>query len=66
MDLSSGTAGEIWSYRSGNRSGALGDVQRIPNGNTLVTYSSDGEIHEVTPSKELIRSISVDGLGYAD
>jgi hypothetical protein len=28
----------------------LGDVQRLRNGNTLITFSTGGFIHEVSPS----------------
>ncbi|MBN2717022.1 MAG: aryl-sulfate sulfotransferase [Deltaproteobacteria bacterium] len=66
LDITAGSINEIWYYASENRSLALGDVQRLPNGNTLVTYSSAGVIHEVTSSGELVRRIDIDGLGYAD
>lgn len=66
LDLSSAAAFEIWSCKGGAISLALGDVQRISNGNTLVTYSLAGKIHEVAPSKALIRSISVEGIRYTN
>ncbi len=66
LDLSAETVGETWRYKSGSNSFALGDVQRIAKGNTLVTYSSAGEIHEVSPAADRVRVISVDGLGYAN
>ena len=38
---------EAWRYDGGVGSSSLGDVQRLGNGNTLVTYSNAGIIHEV-------------------
>ena len=66
LSSSAGTADEIWRYQGQTYSAALGDVQRLPSGNTLVTYSIAGDLTEVSPSKEIVRTITVDGLGYAD
>ncbi len=66
LDLDAKSALKIWSYKSETSSFVLGDVQRLEGGNTLVTYSAAGKIHEVTPSGNRVRSISVDALGYAD
>jgi hypothetical protein len=43
----------------------LGDVQRLPNGNTLITYSTAGEILEVDPSWAPVQTIT-GTQGYAD
>lgn len=45
------TAEEVWSYvrEPSVYVYAKGDVERLTNGNTLVTWSSSGEIQEVTP-----------------
>jgi len=43
----------------------LGDVQRLPNGNTLVTFSTAGQIVEVDPSWNVVRSLT-GNFGYAD
>lgn len=45
---------EVWRYDSGDSSANLGDVQRLPGGNTLVTFSNDSIVHEVTRDKELV------------
>jgi hypothetical protein len=42
----------------------MGDVQRLPNGNTLVTYSYQGLIHEVSPEGALLQQLSW-GIGGA-
>jgi hypothetical protein len=56
-----------WEYRAtGVNSPVLSDVQRLPNGNTLVTYSTVGEIHEVSPTGTLIQRLDTQSLGYAE
>lgn len=59
------TATLVWSHATEPGTWVLGDVQRLPNGNTLVTYSTEGFIHEVSPTGEIVQSLSADGLGYA-
>lgn len=69
LDLGSMTATRVWEYtRDGFASTILGDVQRLPNGNTLVVYSATGSIHEVSPNKDLVQEIRWDfggQFGYA-
>jgi Arylsulfotransferase (ASST) len=43
----------------------LGDVQRLPNGNTLIAYSVAGEILEVDPSWAPVQTIT-GSYGYVD
>ncbi len=69
--LNGTTASQAWSYDGNESSSTLGDVQRLSNGNTLVTYSNAGVIHEVDPSGNLVRSIAQSGNragtgGYSD
>lgn len=47
---------ELWRYEGadGELSANLGDAQRLPGGNTLVTFSNDSIVHEVTPEKEVV------------
>jgi hypothetical protein len=53
-------------FTSGDlNSDVLGDVQRLPNGNTLITYSTAGEILEVDPSWNTVQTIT-GTYGYAD
>jgi len=62
-------AGVIWQYESdGAGTMSLGDAKRLPNGNTLVGFSNDGAIHEVSPSGETLRRITTaqDSQGYLD
>jgi len=46
----------------------MGDVQRLPGGNTFVTYSSMGIVHEVDPQGEMIRSFDLPdtSAGYSE
>lgn len=54
------------SYSPGTTSSVLGDVQRLPNGNTLVTFSTASVIHEIDPTtKIVVQQISGPG-GYAN
>jgi hypothetical protein len=53
----------------GVMSQVLGDVRRLPNGNTLVTYSvGSGVLHEVDPYGQLVRIIDFPGgaCGYTE
>jgi hypothetical protein len=52
------TATLVWSYVGENDSLILGDVQRLGNGNTLVTYSTDGVIAEVSPTAALVQTLA--------
>ena len=58
LDLSSWTATRVWTYDGGISSMVMGDVQRLDNGNTLVTYSQAGVIHEVNASGQRLRELS--------
>jgi hypothetical protein len=45
-------------------SATLGDVQRLPGGNTLITYSNAGQIVELDPDWNAVQTFSV-RVGYA-
>jgi hypothetical protein len=54
-----------WLYTPQKKSVILGDVQRLPNGNTLITYSMDRSIDEVSPAGEVVQSLgSSSTFGY--
>jgi len=55
IQLEGTTARRVWEYTSENASIVFGDVQRLPNGNTLVTYSDKGLLHEVDPDGALVQ-----------
>ena len=52
-------------YTSGNSSNSLGDVQRLSNGNTLITYSNAGIILEVDSSWNTVQTLK-GSFGFAD
>jgi hypothetical protein len=66
IDLQAKTAGEIATYTGGPTSIAFGDVERLPNGNTFITYSNAGQFHEIDLSGQLIKTFTTDPLGYAE
>lgn len=51
-------------YTGTAHSSNLGDVQRLPGGNTLVTYSVDGKLVELDPDWNVVQTFSV-RVGYA-
>jgi hypothetical protein len=66
LDLEQRTARRIWQYASGVPSAILGDAQYLPNDNVLVTYSTSGEVHEVSRTGALARRwVFPEGIGYA-
>ena len=61
------TATQLVDFTSGsNSSSVFGDVQRLPNGNTLITYSTASVILEVDPAWNTVQTIKATSLGYAD
>lgn len=64
LNVGSLSAMEVWRYSGGQGSSILGDVQRLPNGNTLVTYSLQGVIEEVRPAGEVVQTFATSALGY--
>lgn len=60
LDFSSMTATRVWQYAPGDRSQFYGDVERLDGGNTLVTFSTAGTLHEVDANGELVRKLTWD------
>jgi Arylsulfotransferase (ASST) len=52
-------------YAGGNSSTTMGDVQRLPGGNTLITYSTDGMIVELDASWTVVQTFSA-RIGYTN
>ncbi len=52
-------------YAGGGASTTMGDVQRLPGGNTLVTYSTDGTIVELDSSWNEVQTFS-GRFGYSN
>jgi hypothetical protein len=67
LDTATMTASKTLTYTaSGASSTVLGDVQRLPNGNILVTFSTSGQIHEIDPSGKLVMKIAASSYGYSE
>jgi hypothetical protein len=58
LDEANSTATELWRYDGDLQTNFGGDVQRLDNGNTLVTYSASGVIREVNAASELVEELS--------
>ena len=59
---------QVWIYEGNQFSANLGDVQRLPGGNTMVTYSNDSVARQVTPDKDVVMEFSGaagTSIGYA-
>jgi hypothetical protein len=61
-------ASVIWQYETDAGTFRFGDAKRLPNGSTLIGYSNDGKIYEVSPFGQTLRvtAVSNDGQGYLD
>jgi hypothetical protein len=56
----------VWQYGTSFSSEVLGDVQRLPNGNTNITYSTAGRIHQVGPDGSLVMETVIGtSIGYS-
>jgi hypothetical protein len=57
LDLTAMTATEAWSYQAdpGIPNEVMGDVQRLPSGNTAIAYSTKGVLQEVSPDGTLLQ-----------
>ncbi len=66
LDLTAMTAMRTWSYQAlGLNDSVLGDAQRLPNGNTMVDFSTKGTIQEVDASDNVLQEIkTTTNFGY--
>jgi hypothetical protein len=57
-----------WSYeRDGAGSREAGGVQRLPNGNTQITYSTDSTINQISPDGEVVHRVDFSTpVGYGN
>jgi len=67
--LDTGTAELVWEFHADPPlfTPALGDVQRLDSGHTLISWSSSGQIDEVTPGGDVVwrlRSEMASGFGF--
>jgi hypothetical protein len=56
LEIEPPTQKVVWSYDKGRAffSAAAGSVQRLPNGNTLISEDLSGRVFKVTPEKEIV------------
>jgi len=66
LDEAAATATKTWEYHSSGNATALGDTERLPNGNALVTNSFSGLIQEVDPSGKVVQQFTGTSFGYVD
>jgi hypothetical protein len=68
LDETANTATKTFEYQFTGTATALGDAERLPNGNVLVTFSFGGKIMEVDRSGAIVQSFANDtgAFGYAD
>jgi len=67
LNTSNMTASKTLTYTaSGATSNVLGDMQRLPNGNYLVTFSTSGQIHEISPTGALVAKFTSSSFGYSE
>ena len=59
------TAAQVRELSGDGSSTNLGDVQRLPGGNTLITYATDAKIVELDSSWNEVQTFSA-RIGYAD
>jgi hypothetical protein len=66
LDLTAMTATRTWAYQGlGLNDSVLGDAQRLPNGNTMVDFSTKGSIQEVDANGNLLQEIkTTTNFGY--
>jgi hypothetical protein len=58
LDLTAKTATELWRYDANLNTTFGGDVQKLSNGNLLITYSSSGIIQELDPDRNLVQEVT--------
>jgi outer membrane protein assembly factor BamB len=62
LDLQAGTFQQTWEYwhPEGMHIPILGDARRLPDGNKLIAWSSQGRLVEVTPDGDEVWSVQTD------
>jgi hypothetical protein len=62
LDLTGRNATKVWSFKSTIQNDVMGDVQRLPSGNTIIAYSTKGKLHEVDANGTLLQEWTWAGL----
>jgi hypothetical protein len=65
LNLTAKSGTQIWSYTASpaQNNQVMGDIQRLPNGNTIVCYSTRGIIDEVNAQGMLLQRMTAAGTG---
>jgi hypothetical protein len=63
LDFESMTATRVWEHSDELEAQIYGDVQRLENGNTLITYTTSRTILEVAPDDSIVRAVSWENPG---
>jgi hypothetical protein len=60
LDLSAKTITRVWQYKAdpGIDDAIMGDVQRLPNGNTVIGYANKGILHEVDSRGTVLQTLT--------
>jgi Arylsulfotransferase (ASST) len=60
LDLTAKKITKTWSFKdaSGIRNDVMGDVQRLPNGNTIIAYSTQGVLQEVDSGSAVLQELT--------
>lgn len=71
LDTDAWEARRTWSYEDPDciQVTFLGEAQRLAGGNTLISWTTDGRLDEVTPDGTIVRSLSLasaDTFGFTD
>jgi len=57
-DTNAKTATQTLDYNPGLSDSTFGDVKELPNGNLFVTWSDNGQFHEITKTGTLLRKVT--------
>ncbi len=68
LDEANMMATPTWTYDEDLDASVLGEVQRLPNGDTMIVYTENGIIREVDSASETVGEFSLAGcqIGYVD
>jgi len=58
LDLTAKTSKIMWMYKSDVQNDIMGDVQRLPNGNTVIGFSTQGDLREVDASGKVLQELT--------
>ncbi len=63
FDLAARTASEIWSYSFDSWNVVLGDVHRLPDGDTLAVWGMHGKVDRITPAGDVVTHLETETTG---